>query len=166
MDNSIPEVREREGNWKNPFPQFGNGKGMKKNHSQNSGMGREWKNLFPKFGNGKGMKKIHSHNSGTGREWKKSIPTIREWESEAIIPKNTREREREWKKNKMIWQYKKILRKYVAWEGVLAHKFSTPSSSIPDNPPSSCHCHGHYQCIALQWTKKMILFTITNTFAA
>ena len=97
MDNSIPEVREREGNWKNPFPQFGNGKGMKKKHSQNSGMGREWKNLFPKFGNGKGMKKIHSHNSGTGREWKKSIPTIREWESEAIIPKNSREREREWK---------------------------------------------------------------------
>ena len=95
MDNSIPKVREREGNWKNPFPQFRNGKGMKKNHSQNSGMGREWKNLFPKFGNGKGMKKIHSHNSGTGREWKKSIPTIREWESEAIIPKNTREREQE-----------------------------------------------------------------------
>ena len=58
------EVREREGNWKNSFPQFGNGKGMKKNHSQNWGMGREWKNLFPKFGNGKGMEKIHSQNSG------------------------------------------------------------------------------------------------------
>ena len=72
------------------------------------------------------------------------------------IPRNGNE-----KKTKMIWQYKKILWKYVAWEGVLAHKFSTPSSSIPDNPPSSCHCHGHYQ-----WTKKMILFTITNTFAA
>ena len=85
-------IREREGNGKNPFPKFGNGKGIKKsipkfrkregnekkNHSQTLGMGREWKNLFPKFGNGKGMKKIHSHNSGTGREWKKSIPEIRE----------------------------------------------------------------------------------------
>ena len=30
MDNSIPEVREREGNGKKPFPNFGNGKGMKK----------------------------------------------------------------------------------------------------------------------------------------
>ena len=30
MDNFIPEVREREGNEKNPFPKFGNGKGMKK----------------------------------------------------------------------------------------------------------------------------------------
>ena len=34
---SIPEIREREGNEKNPFPKFGNGKGMKKNHSRNSG---------------------------------------------------------------------------------------------------------------------------------
>ena len=32
MDNSIPEVREREGNGKkNPFPKLENGKGMKKN---------------------------------------------------------------------------------------------------------------------------------------
>ena len=30
MKKSIPEIREREGNEKNPFPQFGNGKGMKK----------------------------------------------------------------------------------------------------------------------------------------
>ena len=29
MDNPIPKVREREGNGKNPFPKFGNGKGMK-----------------------------------------------------------------------------------------------------------------------------------------
>ena len=73
-------IREREGNGKNPFPKFGNGKGMKKIHSQNSGTGRERKNPFPKFGSGKGMKKIHSRNSGTGREWKrkKSIPEIRE----------------------------------------------------------------------------------------
>ena len=74
IENSIPKVWEREGNWK-----F---------HSQNSGTGREWKNPFPKFGNGKGMKKgipeireregnekKLSQNSGTGirgyysREW-------------------------------------------------------------------------------------------------
>ena len=85
-------IREREGNGKNPFPKFGNGKGMEKIHSRNSGTGREWKKSipeireregnekkpFPKFGNGKGMKKIHSRNSGTGREWKKSIPEIQE----------------------------------------------------------------------------------------
>ena len=41
MDNSIPEVREQEGNGKKTFPKFGNGKGMKKKHSQNSGTGRE-----------------------------------------------------------------------------------------------------------------------------
>ena len=46
-------IREREGNGKNPFP---------------------------KFGNGKGIEKIHSRNLGTGREWKKSILTIREQE--------------------------------------------------------------------------------------
>ena len=74
IENFIPKVWEREGNWK-----F---------HSQNSGTGREWKNPFPKFGNGKGMKKgipeireregnekKRSQNSGTGirgyysREW-------------------------------------------------------------------------------------------------
>ena len=62
---TIPKIREWEGNEKNPFPRFGNGKGMKKK--------------FPKFGNGKGMKK--------------SIPIIREWESEALILGNGRERE-------------------------------------------------------------------------
>ena len=30
LKKSIPTIREREGNEKNPFPQFGNGKGMKK----------------------------------------------------------------------------------------------------------------------------------------
>ena len=39
---------------------------------------REWIILFPKFGNGKGMEKAHSQNSGTGREWEKAIPKI--WE--------------------------------------------------------------------------------------
>ena len=65
---------------KNPFPQFGSGKGMKKTNSHYSGMGRELKKTFPKFGNrkgmeknpvpkfrsGKGTKKTYSHNSGTG----------------------------------------------------------------------------------------------------
>ena len=55
MVNSIPQIREREGNGKNTFPKFGNGKGVRNSHSHNSGMGREWK-------------KKHSHNSGTGRE--------------------------------------------------------------------------------------------------
>ena len=79
IDNSIPEVREQEGNSKNPFPQFGNGKGMKKNIPKirewegnekktfpKYGNGKGIKNLFPKFRNGKRMKRIHSHNSGTG----------------------------------------------------------------------------------------------------
>ena len=30
MKKSIPKIREREGNEKNPFPKFGNEKGMKK----------------------------------------------------------------------------------------------------------------------------------------
>ena len=37
-------------------------------------------NDFWGFGNGKGIEKTHSLNSGTGREWKKNIPKIREWE--------------------------------------------------------------------------------------
>ena len=66
MDNSIPEVREQEGN--------------EKKHSQNLGTGRQWKKALPKFGKGK--------------EMKKSIPTFRERESEAIIPGKSQERER------------------------------------------------------------------------
>ena len=57
---SIPEIREREGNRKNPFPKFGNGKGIKESIPKF----REWegneKIPFPKFGTGKRMKKIHS----------------------------------------------------------------------------------------------------------
>ena len=48
MVNSIPQIREREGNGKNTFPKFGNGKGVRNSHSHNSGMGREWKKkTFP-----------------------------------------------------------------------------------------------------------------------
>jgi len=61
-------IREREGNGKNPFPKFGNGKGIKKSIPKF----REWEGSekipFQKFGNRKGRKKIHSQNSGTGRE--------------------------------------------------------------------------------------------------
>ena len=55
MDNSIPKVREQEGNGEKTFLKFGNGKEKENNHSQNSGTGKEWK-----------LK--HSHNLGMGRE--------------------------------------------------------------------------------------------------
>ena len=72
-------IREREGNEKNPFPKFGNGKGMKKSIPKIREREGNEKNPFPKFGNGKGMKK--------------SIPKVRERESEASILGNDRERE-------------------------------------------------------------------------
>ena len=53
MDNSIPEVWEREGNGKKPFQKFGNGKGMKN---------------IPNIQEWEGNEKIYSQNSGTGRE--------------------------------------------------------------------------------------------------
>ena len=59
-------IREREGNGKNPFPKFGNGKGMKKIHSQNSGTGREWKKSIPEIREREGNEKIHSQSSGKG----------------------------------------------------------------------------------------------------
>ena len=59
-------IREREGNGKNPFPKFGNGKGMKKIHSQNSGTGREWKKFIPEIREREGNEKIHSQSSGKG----------------------------------------------------------------------------------------------------
>ena len=66
MYNSIPEVREREGNGKKPIPRIREQEGNEKK-------------TFPKFKNGKGMKK--------------SIPKVRERESEASILGNDRERE-------------------------------------------------------------------------
>ena len=56
----------------NDFWGFGNGKGIEKTHSRNSGTGREWK-------------KIHSRKSGPGRESRKSIPEIREREGNEKI---------------------------------------------------------------------------------
>ena len=51
MDNSNPEVQEGKGKRKNPFPKFGNGKGMKEKHSKSKGTGKGRKNPFPYFGN-------------------------------------------------------------------------------------------------------------------
>ena len=79
IENSIPKVREWEGNWKSPFPKFGNEKGIKKSNPKFWEREGNEKNPFPKFGNGKGMKK--------------SIPKVRERESEASILGNDRERE-------------------------------------------------------------------------
>ena len=54
MDNSISKVREREGNEKNPFPKFTNGKGMKKSipvirewESEALILGNGWEREFP-----------------------------------------------------------------------------------------------------------------------
>ena len=59
-------MREWEGNEKNPFPQFGNGKGMKKPipiiREQE---GNEKKNI-PIIREREGNEKIHSHNLGKG----------------------------------------------------------------------------------------------------
>jgi len=41
------QIRELEGNEKNPFPQYGNRKGMKKTHSHNSGEEGNEKKPFP-----------------------------------------------------------------------------------------------------------------------
>ena len=57
LKKSIPTIREREGNEKNPFPQFGNGKGMKNIHSHNSGMGISGYHSQEFLGMGTGMKK-------------------------------------------------------------------------------------------------------------
>ena len=54
IENSIPKIREREGNEKNPFPKFGSGKGMKKSilkvrerESEASILGNDWEREFP-----------------------------------------------------------------------------------------------------------------------
>ena len=66
MENSIPEVQDRKGNGKKPFPKFGNVKRKKKK--------------FPKFGNGKGKKKILP-KFGNWMGMKKSTPLF--WEHES-----------------------------------------------------------------------------------
>ena len=56
LKKSIPIIREQEGNEKNPFLKFGNGKGMKKIHSHNSGMGIRGYHSQEYPGTGTGMK--------------------------------------------------------------------------------------------------------------
>ena len=73
------QIRDRQGKEKKSFPQFGDGKGMKKKHPHNSGTGRESKKAFPKSETGLGIKKL--------------IPMIRELESGAFILGNGRERD-------------------------------------------------------------------------
>ena len=79
LKKSIPTIREREGNEKNPFPQFRIKKGIKKNIPIIREREENEKKTFPKIENTKGLKK--------------SIPIIRERESEAFILGNGRERE-------------------------------------------------------------------------
>ena len=79
-------VGEREGNWKSPFLKFGNGMGIEKAHSRNSGTGRELKKPIPEIREREGNKKIHSQISGMGREWKNPIPKIREREGNEKNP--------------------------------------------------------------------------------
>ena len=67
MDDSIPEIREREGNGKNTFPKFRSGKGMRRSHSQNLGMGRDKKSIH-KIREREGDEKMYSQNWGMGRE--------------------------------------------------------------------------------------------------
>ena len=49
MKKTIPIIREQEGNEKNPFPKFGNGKGMKKSIP----IIREWESEAFILGNGR-----------------------------------------------------------------------------------------------------------------
>ena len=73
-------IWEREWEWLNPFPNFGNGNGNDKLHSQPLGTGTGMKIPFPIFGNGNGN----------------SIPEFWEREWDVVIPGNDREWEREW----------------------------------------------------------------------
>ena len=76
------DIWEREWEWLNLFPNFGNGNGNDKLHSQLLGTGTGMKISFPIFGNG----------NGNGN----SIPEFWEREWDIVIPGNDRELEREW----------------------------------------------------------------------
>ena len=65
MKKSIPKILEREGNEKNPFPKFGNRKGMKKSIptlGEREGNKKNILEILEREWN----EKIHSHNLGTG----------------------------------------------------------------------------------------------------
>ena len=82
----LMRVREREGNWKSPFPKFGNGKGIEKAHSRNSGTGRELKKPIPKIREREGNWKSPFTKFGNGKAIKKYIPKFWEWEGNEKIP--------------------------------------------------------------------------------
>ena len=88
----------------NDFWGFGNGKGIEKTHSRNSGMGRELKKTIPEIREREGNKKIHSRNSGR--------------ESEASILGNDREREFPLTPafSSVNWQFS-ALRSISCWKG-------------------------------------------------
>ena len=56
MDNSIPEVREQEGNGKKTIPLIQEREGNEKKTFPNFGNGKGMKKSIPKFGNRKEMK--------------------------------------------------------------------------------------------------------------
>ena len=133
-------VRERERII--PFQKFGKGKGMEKNTYPKFRNGIGVKKTFPKFGNGNGMKKsIPKIREQEGNE-KNPFPHFGNGHQRLFFPGIPRNGNGIGKETK--YDNKRTLRKYVAWEGVLAQTFSTPSSSILDNPPSSCCCRGHF----------------------
>ena len=69
-----------------------------------------------------------------------------------------REQERNEKNIPKIWEREgkeKIIPK-VREKSIPTFREKESEAIIPGNPPSSCHCHSHYQ-------QKMILFTITDT---
>ena len=82
------DIWEREREWLSPFPNFGNGNGNDKLHSQLLGTGTGMKISFPIFGNG----------NGNGN----SIPNFWEREWDVVIPGN--DREREWHR-KIEWKF-------------------------------------------------------------
>ena len=102
MDNSIPEVREREGNGKNPFPKFGNGKGMKKTIPENR-EGNQRPPFLGMTGNGNSRSPLHQQTSASqlklkfknGKGIKKSIPKLREREGNEKKPSQNSGMERE-----------------------------------------------------------------------
>ena len=99
-------------------------------------MGRERKKTFPKFGNGKGMKKILSHISGTG---------IRGYQSQEYPGTGTGMEKKQQNNEKEF----------------------RPTHSQPIPPPFLITPPLLVIVTAtINKQKKMILFTITNTFAA
>ena len=90
------------------------------------------KKSLPKIWEREGNEKIHSHNSGMG---------IRGYHSQEFPGMGTG-----MKKHNMTIKEKYLANMWREYVMIicLAQTFSTPSSSVLDNPPSSCCCNGHY----------------------